>query len=822
MDSKEKKDEKPKVPFQLTDVFKRYGTTKEYFLMFIGFLGAIGFGASLPLQTLFFGDAINAFNSYDYVMNHPFNDAVRDAARDKVEEQVLKVIISFLILGAAVFVCAYLLQSLWCYTGAQQSRRLRLKFFNAMLYQPVAWHDEHKAGELNTHLTTSMSLIQEGVSERFVMVFNYLASFIAGFVIAFSKSWKMTLVLLSVFPLLVITSAIFAKIISESANSTQSDYAQAGAVAQEVLSNIRTVTSYNAQEHFIKKFNVFIDKSYIVGRLKGFKTGLAMGVTFMLMFGDYGLGFWYGSTLVVAGEIDGGTVLNVFFAVLIGAFVLGNLSPSLGSIFGGNGAWHFIKQVVDTSPPLVEGKKPEKLQGLIEFKDIEFTYPTRKETQVLKKFTLTVEPGQKVALVGASGSGKSTIVQLLQKFYKPDAGTITVDGQDLQDLDTKWWRTNVGLVSQEPILFDATIAENIILGCKEFDPATPQENIEKSCQLALAHDFIMKFPDKYQTWVGEKGSLMSGGQKQRIAIARALIKDPSILLLDEATSALDSSSEKIVQEALDKAADNRTTIVIAHRLSTIRDADKIVVMKSGQIIEQGTYESLVAQQGEFYSLVKAQELAGNKEEMKQAKTEAKEENVVVQQEAEKVKTLPITKWPLARLFKMQKPELPIMILGAFGAAVNGAIFPVFNLFFGNILGVFAKDKSEIQEGANLYAILFAVLGFVALIANTVQITCFTISGEKLTCRIRENLFRAYLRQDIGYFDDPNHTSGALSANIAEEAERIKGLTGELLGIICQFLATVIFGLGIAFYYNPALAGLILVVMPFTALQGHFI
>ena len=825
---KPKKDEKEKIPFKLTEVFKKYGTRKEHILMLIGFIAAIGFGGSLPVQTIFFGDVIDAFNNYDFTVNHPEYfppgnyESLKEAAKDRVNEDVTTIAVSFVILGAFVFVCAYLLQSLWCYTGANQSRRVRLKLFDSMLHQPVSWHDGRSPGELTTHLVTSMSLIQDGVNERFVSIFNYLASFVCGFIVAFVKSWKMTLVLLSVFPILVIVSTIFAKVISNSTNSSQKDYAEAGGVAQEVLSNIRTVTSYNAQKHYFNKFNKFLQTSLKTGTTKGIKTGLAMATTFFLIFANYALGFWYGSTLVVSGELTGGTVLNVFFAVMFGGFVLGNIAPAAAAVSSGNGAYVIIKDIIDTAPLDQPGKQID-LKGHIIFKDVDFTYPTRPDQQVLNKFNLTILPGQQVALVGSSGSGKSTIVQLLLKFYKPQSGTITVDGVDLQELDTTWWRSYVGLVEQNPILFDTTIAENILLGLKVFsdDINGNMTKIEKVSEMALAHDFVKQFPKQYLTNVGEKGGQLSGGQRQRIAIARALIKDPIILLLDEATSALDSTSEKIVQQALDSASSGRTTITIAHRLSTIKDADVIVVMSKGFISETGTYNELVGKQGDFYALVKAQELKTGEGVATKGKELKMEEQVTVHESKEKeIVKIPLTKWPLVRLFKLQKSELPLIIVGVIGATLNGALFPCFNLFFSEILSAFAKPKGEVQEEANFWAYMFLVLATVAFFANWAQMTCFTISGEKLTFRIRQTLFEAYMKQDISFFDDPTHTSGILSASIADEAERIKALTGDLLGIIFQFTSTIAVGLGIGFYYNAELTGLILIVMPFTALQGY--
>jgi ATP-binding cassette subfamily B (MDR/TAP) protein 1 len=247
-----------------------------------------------------------------------------------------------------------------------------------------------------------------------------------------------------------------------------------------------------------------------------------------------------------------------------------------------------------------EGKKPHTCAGRIELKDVHFTYPARPDQQVCNGYNLVVEPGQTVALCGASGSGKSTAIQLIERFYDPDSGSVQLDGVDLRELNVRWLREQIGLVSQEPVLFGGTIAENIGMG----KPGATKDEIVAAAKMSNAHDFIMTFPSGYETNVGEKGGQLSGGQKQRVAIARAMIKDPSVLLLDEATSALDTESERIVQAALDDllTKQKRTTIVIAHRLSTIRDADKICVVNAGRVVEEGTHDELMAKRDFYYAL----------------------------------------------------------------------------------------------------------------------------------------------------------------------------------------------------------------------------
>ena len=288
---------------------------------------------------------------------------------------------------------------------------------------------------------------------------------------------------------------------------------------------------------------------------------------------------------------------------------LGQIASMSGDFSKASIAAAELFAIADRVPPIDSysdaGKRPESCEGNISLKGVQFAYPARPDVIVLKGIDVDVPAGKTVALVGSSGCGKSTIIQLVERFYDPAQGTVLIDGQDLRELNIGWARSQVGLVSQEPILYVGTVRQNIQYG----KPTATQEEVEAAAKEANVHNFIMSLPDGYDTEVGEKGTQLSGGQKQRIAIARALVRNPKILLLDEATSALDSESEKIVQEALDKARKGRTTLVIAHRLSTIQDADTILVLDAGVVVEQGTHNDLIARDGRYAALVKNQSLS---------------------------------------------------------------------------------------------------------------------------------------------------------------------------------------------------------------------
>ncbi|CAF1176944.1 unnamed protein product [Rotaria sordida] len=396
------------------------------------------------------------------------------------------------------------------------------------------------------------------------------------------------------------------------------------------------------------------------------------------------------------------------------------------------------------------------INGDIEFDNIDFIYPSRKEAPVLHNLSLIARAGQRTALVGSSGCGKSTCLSLLLRYYEPSSGRITIDGRSITDYNVKQLRENIGAVSQEPILFDMSIYENIRFGKLN----ATQEEIEQAAREANAHHFIMQLPDKYKTLVGERGVQLSGGEKQRIALARALIKQPTFLLLDEATSALDNVNEKIVQEALDRACHGRTTIVIAHRLSTIQNAHQIYVLEKGSVIEQGTHETLMVKEGgKYQAMVKRQQMEGIYDD---------QDNMM----------------SIKKATEEDEKSIPCIL--------NGAAQPLFAFLLVKIVEAFKYCSiSERRHHIVLTSFLFLLLGVGLFILRFFQYTAFAISGSKLTQRIRSKAFACLLRQEVAYFDRPENSSGAICTRLSSHASAIQEMTGTRLGVICELAIEVL-------------------------------
>ncbi|KAI9594132.1 P-loop containing nucleoside triphosphate hydrolase protein [Syncephalis fuscata] len=842
----------------------RFATALDKFYILVASLASVALGVSTPIMTIIFSSLMATFTIYGGQSAIQGGNTTAEQ-RDVFDHDVKKFVIYFVILGVVTFVVAYLQQSMWMLSGENQTSELRRRYFASIIRQEISWFDATPTGDLTSRITGDVNLVQEGVSEKVGIIIQSVCTFLAGFIIAFVKGWKMALVLLCVFPVLATAGAIMGRIVTAAVTGGQNAYAKAGSVAEEVLSGIKTVSAFGAQEREVRRYESKLDMALEKGKKKGFAVGLSVGTMLGVLFFSYGLGFWFGSKQIADKEMDVQQVLNVFFALIIGTMTIGMAATPMSSVQTAQGAAYKIFSVIDRDSKIdyrsESGLRPENINGNIEIRDVNFSYPSRPDVQILRNYSLDIQSGQTVALVGSSGSGKSTIVSLLERFYSPESGTIKLDGTPIEDINLRYLRQHIGLVGQEPVLFQTTIKENILWGCAHADgheKEPTQEEIEQACRNANVHDFIMSLPKGYDTLVGEKGALLSGGQKQRIAIARALVRNPRILLLDEATSALDTESEKLVQDALDRAAAGRTTIVIAHRLSTIRDADKIVVMNRGKIYEVGQHDELLARNGLYANLVQAQRLRTEKDNeraqepslggaddsedegatdpdavvldvdqplTKQLTYAKTKDTVMSEKDVEEVRQRireerSKQSAPFLRVIRLNMPEMRYIIPALVGSMVDGAIMPSFAIIFSEVLKALSNQNLvQMRKDADFWALMFVILGIATFFAVFCRIGLFIISGEHLIHRIRRFTFAAMLRQEMGFFDDRLNSTGILCAKLSTEAEMVNGIAGRVIGTFVQITTTMVVGLALAFSYGWKMTLVVLACVPSLAIAN---
>nr|QUF59434.1 ATP-binding cassette transporter Abcb1-1 [Brachionus angularis] len=839
---KPKKEKQETVPF--SKLFK-YATKIDILFMIIGTIGATANGAIMPLMMLVFTNIIDSFTSFGKLCDfNSTNSSSFDptSISDKFTNQMKDQVIYLIILGIATMVLSYFQVAFWLMPAEKQANAIRKALFSSIMKQDIGWFDVYKSGELTNRLTDDVNKIKDSFGDKFGNAIQNFSTFLGGIIIGFIKGWKLTLVILSLSPLLFISAALLTKIAEVLTSNELKSYARAGAVAEEVLTAIRTVFAFNGAKKEKQRYESKLDDAKKYGIKKSVINGAMMGFIWLVINGAYALGFWYGWTLSLntdpvtgQSEYSIGKILLVFFSIIIAVFSLGNSGPFIGTLAAGRGAAFEVFKIIDRKPPIDsssdDGEKPNNLIGNIDFDDVHFNYPARPEIKILNGVSLKVKSGTTIALVGASGCGKSTCIQLLQRFYDPLQGLVRIDNTDIKKLNVKWLRSKIGVVNQEPILFGTTIKENIRFGR---DEATDEEII-LAAKNANAHDFIMTLPDKYDTLVGDRGGQMSGGQKQRIAIARALVRNPKILLLDEATSALDNESEAIVQAALDKAREGRTTVIVAHRLSTILNADVIFAFENGKIKEFGTHTDLMSLKGVYYNLVITQQ-AGiedvqhkkkslNAELVKmQSKYESidlsKKETKENEKEDDKKKKEKKKDVSFFKVLALNKPEWYFIIIGCVASIITGAIQPAFSIVFSKAIGIFSEcDINKQRDSINLYCILFAVFGVVTFISNLLQSSMFGLSGENLTKRLRSKGFETMLKQEIGWFDDADNNVGKLCTRLAVEAAAVQGATGVRIGFMLMNLGNLGVGLVLALVYGWAIALTILAFVPFMIISG---
>ncbi|KAK1273583.1 putative multidrug resistance protein [Acorus gramineus] len=798
---------KPTSPSTLTSlgsIFMHADST-DMWLMAFGFTGAVVDGLGIPLMLIVTSK----------IMNNLGGAATSDNT-SLFTQNLKKNSINLLYLACASWVSSFLEGYCWTRTGERQASRMRARYLKAVIRQDISYFDMRvtSTNEVIDGVSTDSLAVQDVLTEKVPHFVMNASTFFGAHAVAFFLSWRLALVALPFLVVLIIPGLMYGRILMGLARRIREEYGKAGVVAERAVSSIRTVYAFVGEGGTMREFSRALEGSVKLGLKQGLVKGVAIGSN-GITFAIWSFMCWYGSRLVMNHGGDGGTVFAVGASIIGGGLALGAGLSNVKYFSEAAAAAERVMEVIERVPNIdsddMGGEVLGEVSGEVEFRSVGFAYPSRPDALVFGDFNFKVPAGRTVALVGGSGSGKSTAIALLERFYDPLKGEILLDGVDIKRLQLKWLRSQIGLVSQEPALFATTIKNNIMFGRED---ATMDE-VVAAAKAANIHAFVSQLPEAYDTEVGECGVKMSGGQKQRIAIARAVVKRPKLLLLDEATSALDAESERVVQDALDAASVGRTTIVVAHRLSTVRGADAIAVLQSGRVAECGTHDELVRgdRDGVYAALVRLQRVDEVPSLATTAASHDSSENSSFRSSAcndeceASPEELAVPKF--RRLLMMNRPEWREGAIGCACALVFGAIQPLYAYALGGMIAVyFIEDHEEMKRKTRTYCLVFVGLALLSMGVNVGQHYSFAAMGERLTRRVRERMLSNILMFEVGWFDQDDNSTGAVCSRLVKDANVVRSLVGDRMALVVQTLSAVV----IACAMGLALAWRLAVVM----------
>ncbi|KAL2868927.1 ABC transporter ATP-binding protein [Aspergillus lucknowensis] len=801
--------------------------------MVLGLVCAMGSGVALPLMNIVFGNQVGTLNQY----STPGSALDEEQVRRTIDRNSLYIV--YLFIGK--FVLTYVSMVTFRLISLKASANLRLEYLESLFSLPISRMDEISSGTVTQAITSLSNQIQQSVSDRLVALFQSLALLVAAYAIAFRYSWALTLVVSSAIVFVLLGFSVTIPFFIKTQHHVEEADQKHASIAADVLASIRTVFSLGAEGSLAARYAAWVQEAKQRGAKMSIVTGIHLGLLFFAMYVSFGLAFWFGLKLFREGHIENvNTVITVFFSVLLVVTVLGNIASPLMIISQAIGASHPFFDIIDSRLPpatgMTELNSPKPVD--ITFNGVSFAYPTRPETPVLRKFHARFAEGKTTALVGPSGSGKSTVVALLERWYSLKAkgndkaaemieGEIQVGGVDIERLDPEWWRSQIGLVQQEPVLLNTTIMENISMGLigtewEDSADSVKKELVISASKEAFADDFIRRLPQEYSTPVGEGGIALSGGQRQRIAIARCIVRRPPILILDEATSSIDVHSERMVQKALERVLKNRTTILIAHRLSTVRKADHIIVMKDGTNLEEGSHDALMAAGGVYSSLVRAQELRDIPAEEKEALEPLPVERVDIANstptEAGKNDDQPARadqcrdvgrpkplSWALLRILQEQRQHWALYMLTLVGALGASSAFALQSWLFAQLVQVFQYTGHRLVSAANFWALMFFIMALAMAGFYLVVGYCSNRISLNVSSTYRQEYFRTMLAQPIAWFDRDENSSGTLTSRLSTDPQQLQMLFGVNGTFPLISIFSVIGCLAISFSFGAKLA-----------------
>ncbi|KAK2731944.1 hypothetical protein FQN55_004419 [Onygenales sp. PD_40] len=793
----------------------------------ISFIAAIAAGTAMPLMTLVFGGFVTDVTDY----------AIGESTAAEFRSRLNTFALYFIYLFIAKFVLTYIFSVCCTIAAIRTTKALRVDYLEKTLRQDINFFDSAAKGATSMHVTTNGNLINNGIAEKLGLSIQAASTFFAAFVVALVTYWKLTLIAICIIPVMLGVMGVCISIDARQERTILGFYSKASSLAEDAFSSVKTVQAFWAQPRLSRTYNEYLQLAHNEGKKKSPNYGVIFSVEFFCIYAAYGLIFWQGVRMLARGEVhDSGTVVTVLFSVIIASSGISQFMPHAMAFAKAASAAAELFAAIDRPSeidPLSEaGIQPAEFHGDIQIKDVHFAYPSRPAYPVLSGFDLHIPAGKTTALVGPSGCGKSTVVGLLERWYNPSSGSLSLDGKGIDELNLRWLRTQIRMVQQEPVLFNGTIFENVchgLVGTSMADLSEDEkmERIVEACKLANAHDFIEELPKGYHTEIGERASMLSGGQKQRVAIARSIISNPRVLLLDEATSALDPKAEKAVQQAIDKVSENRTTLVIAHKLATIKNADKIAVVMSGKVIEEGTHEGLIAAGGMYSRMVGAQDLSGKADEEEDGDAHYEKVDEVTSPTSDRLELARTTtsrsnvqletapsdefnysasrkKYGLMRCLyillgeqkgiKLRLYYLVILIVCVLG----GLTFPAQAILFSRLMTVFTLKGQAMVDRGDFFALMFFIVAIGNLVAYFILGWVSNLIAQVLTQRYRLELFDTVLKQDMAFFDRPENAVGALASKLTTQPTQLQDLLGFnfplMLIVVVNLVSSCILGL----------------------------
>ncbi|KAG6354327.1 hypothetical protein INS49_004932 [Diaporthe citri] len=846
--------------------------TKVDILMLLGgMICAIASGVPFPLIGVVFGELLNDFNDVTCDEASDASTSESDAAyQSSINSKIL--LIFYLAIAQFVLIYGHLL--CWSLTGARLAQRLRERYLQNLLRQEPSYFDKLPTGEVASRLSSDISTIRSGTSEKVGICLASFSFFVTAYIVAFIKNWELAAMLLSLIPAYFIMSFVGSYYI-EKYSGLMSDYAAtASSIASEALSNTVVVQAFGANKRLEAKFSGALKSSEREGLKKATAVGIQSGVLYFVAYSANGLAFWQGAQRIAdsVGSGTGGTTVGATFTVIFilveATLLLSQVAPFIHLFTAAVASYEKLREDIDREPSFDgttdSGTRLEQSEGSFELRDVSFAYPSRPEVTVLDHVSIRIPAKKHTAIIGLSGSGKSTIAGLAMRLYDPDEGQVLFDDHDLHDINTRDLRSFVSLVQQEPNLLDRTILENIahglinssnpkhahlkatLMSSDLSDVATEARDgqdlmaaaekrgaevveifnlVRHAATLADASSFIEGLQYGYATLVGSMGRLVSGGQKQRVAVARALVKEPAILILDEATAALDSRSEQRIMKAIDNIASGRTVLTIAHRLSTITNADNIIVMHKGHVVEEGNHSALMAKKGTYAELVGMQTLgtastkngttgsdapAGKDDHISLTETliendgpagndnESTKEKPAPDSPSEGEEDEPETPskslWALCKGYAPAlRPHLLVLLVALLGSIVVGGAFSGEAVIFGNTVGSLniCKSASSIRDAGDFFGLMFFVLAIIEFFANVMSWSGFGWVSEHIVYRVRVLSFRSLFEQDMQWHQSNGRTPALLLSYITRDGNALAGLSGSVLGTMISITVNLV-------------------------------